>query len=98
VQLLLQYLNFNEDIEKLQIATTISEQDSCGKLRVWRESTSTSPSGLHLGHCKALIARHRYCNIPEDKDEEHPQNCNRVNHMQQELLNLHITLLNYALT
>ena len=78
--------------------TTVSEQDFCGKLRVWRESTSTSPSGLHLGHYKALIARHRYSNIPEDEDEEHRQNRNRVNHMQQELLKLHITLLNYALT
>ena len=61
--------------------------------------TNYNPSGLHLGHYyKALIACHRYSNIPENKDEEHRQNRNRVNHMQHELLNLHITLLNYALT
>ena len=27
-----------------------------GKMRVWRESTSTSPSGRHLGHYKALVS------------------------------------------
>jgi hypothetical protein len=27
-----------------------------GKFRVWRESASTSPSGRHLGHYKALVA------------------------------------------
>jgi hypothetical protein len=25
-------------------------------VKVWRESTSTSPSGRHLGHYKALVA------------------------------------------
>jgi hypothetical protein len=27
-----------------------------GKFRVWRESSSTSPSGRHLGNYKALVA------------------------------------------
>jgi hypothetical protein len=27
-----------------------------GKFKVWRDSTSTSPSGRHLGHYKVLVA------------------------------------------
>jgi ribonuclease HI len=98
VHLLLQFLNCTADIEQLKVETTISEKEFTGKLRAWRESTSTSPSGLHLGHYKALIARHRYSSIPEDEDEEHRQNRDRLNRMQRELLDLHLTLLNYALT
>ena len=29
-----------------------------GKMKIWKESTSTSPSGYHLGHWKSLCARH----------------------------------------
>jgi exonuclease III len=43
VRLLLQYLNFTGDAEQLQMEITISEKEYCGKLRAWRESTSTSP-------------------------------------------------------
>ena len=98
VQLLLQYLNFTADTEQLQVEASISEAEFCGKIRAWRESTSTSPSGLHLGHYKALIARHKYASIPEDEDDEHRQNRERLTRMQQDLLDLHLTLLNYALT
>ena len=97
VQLLLKYLNYTEDIEQLKVETTISEEDFRGKMSEWRESMSTSPSGLHLGHYKALIARHRYSNIPEDEDEDHRQNRDRLNRMQREMLDLHLALLNYAL-
>ena len=98
VQLLLKYLNYTEDIEQLKVETTISEEDFRSKMSVWRESTSTSPSGLHLGHYKALIAHHRYSNIPEDEDEDHRQNRDRLNRMQREMLDLNLALLNYALT
>ena len=98
IQLILQYLNYTKDIEQLQVETSISETEFCGKLGAWRESTSTSPSGLHLGHYKALIARHRYSNLPEEDDEEYRQNHDRLNRMQKDLLDLHLTLLNYALT
>jgi hypothetical protein len=30
-------------------------EDFIGKFRVWREGTSKSPSGRHLGHYKTLI-------------------------------------------
>jgi hypothetical protein len=98
IQLLLQYLNFTEEIEQLQMEVTISEKEFCGKLRAWRESTSTSPSRLPTGHYKALIARQKYLNMPDSEDDDHRQKCNRLNRMQQELLDLHLKLLNYSLT
>ena len=61
-------MNYTADIEQSNIETTVSEEELCGKLRAWRESTSTSPSGLHFGHYKARIARHKYAAIPEDED------------------------------
>ena len=35
----------------------ITEKDFTSKLKLWKESTTTSPSGLHLGHYKALVTR-----------------------------------------
>jgi hypothetical protein len=37
------------------IPTAISEEDILYGFKGWKESTSTSPSGRHLGHYKALI-------------------------------------------
>ena len=39
-----------------QFTTTISLQDFRKKMKKWRESTLTSPSGRHLGHYKACVA------------------------------------------
>jgi hypothetical protein len=70
-----------------------------GKLRVWRESTTTSPSGLHLGHYKAFCARHQYSDIDdEDLTEDQVVEKHELNMMQQQLLELHLNLLNYALS
>jgi hypothetical protein len=91
--LLLQHLKQTEEMAALDAHPTITEQEYIGKLRVWKESTSTSPSGLHLGHYKALIARHEYSDI-DTADEELR---NEWNHMQSCLLTLHIQMLNYAL-
>jgi hypothetical protein len=35
----------------------ITEAALISKLQIWKENTSTSPSGLHLGHYKALVLR-----------------------------------------
>jgi hypothetical protein len=43
-------------IQKLPpIPTLISTEDVCKGFSTWKETTSTSPSGRHLGHYKALI-------------------------------------------
>ena len=72
---------------------TITEHEYISKLRVWKESTSTSPSGLHLEHYKALIARHAYSDIDNAEDELRAE----WNNMQSCLLTLHVQMLNYAL-
>ena len=38
------------------IDTTITTKDLIGLFKSWKETTSTSPSGCHLGHWHALIA------------------------------------------
>lgn len=38
-----------------RIVTTISDNDVSNGFKKWTESTTTSPSGRHLGHYKALI-------------------------------------------
>jgi hypothetical protein len=35
----------------------ITEHEFVSKFKTWNEATSTSPSGLHLGHYKALVMR-----------------------------------------
>ena len=52
---------------------------------------------MHLGHYKALIARHRFTDIPEDEDDEHRTNREDLNRMQTDLFQVHLSLLNYAL-
>ena len=37
------------------IPSAITLQEWTGKMNVWRETTTTSPSGMHLGHHKALL-------------------------------------------
>ena len=93
VALLLQHLKITEEMAALVAHPTITEQEYVGKLKVWKESTSTSPSGLHLGHYKALITRHEHSD-PDTADEDQR---NEWNHMQSCLLTLHVQMLNYAL-
>ena len=96
VALLIQHLQQSAEMAALASHPTITEQEYSSKLRVWTESTSTSPSGLHLGHYKALIARHDYSEIEAETIEETAQK-DEWNHMQGCLLRLHVQMLNYAL-
>ena len=77
---------------------TISEDEFVGKLKVWRESTSTSPSGLHLGHYKALISRHQHSEVNSNNDETLQAQKAELDIMQSEMmLVLQLRLINYAL-
>jgi hypothetical protein len=49
---------------------TISFDEFRGKMSSWRESTSTSPSGRHLGRYKALFAKGPYQADPEGDPTE----------------------------
>ncbi len=77
---------------------TITEDEYVSKLNVWKEATTTSPSGLHSGHYKALTARHKYSNVDNEGPEETEESKNQTewNYMQSRMLNLHVRMLNYA--
>jgi hypothetical protein len=68
-----------------------SEQDLLEKIRCWKESTSTSPSGLHLGHWKALVARHSYSH-----DNADPVKKLQLDQIRDQLIEIRLNLLNYA--
>jgi hypothetical protein len=93
IRLLIQQLKQVDEVAQNPTYPTISEATLIGKLKVWNKNMTTSPSGLHLGHYKALIARHKYSEDEDDDSEKRDE----WNHMQQELLTIHVTLLNYAL-
>ena len=61
------------------------------KIFHWKESTTTSPSGVHLGHAKALFAR---VGIPLENSGE---DANEIRSWQRSLLEYHVGMLNYAL-
>jgi hypothetical protein len=65
----------------------ITEEDFILKLKSWKEGTTTIPSGLHLGHYKALILCHDiYFSTAEGKAIE-------VQH--KELICAHVAMINY---
>ena len=53
---LLQHMKRHASLDQIQDTLTTTEQT--GKISVWPESMSTSPSGCHLTHSKALVAKH----------------------------------------
>jgi exonuclease III len=110
VQLLIQHLKMTHEVSSLATYPTVSLQEFQGKIDAWRESTTTSPSGMHLGHYKALFAKHKYSHVPPLSDraarqnDEHTQEHRRLlalkadyDSMQQSLAELHLSLLNYSL-
>jgi hypothetical protein len=97
VSILLKHLKQTEAIAPMQKSPTITKDEFIEKLKIWRETTTTSPSGLHLGHYKALLAKHTFSFIPEDEDEDHQREREELDRMQADLLDVHLSLLNYAL-
>ena len=81
----------------------VSDEEFVGKLKVWKEITTISPSGVHLGQYKALIARHLYSQVADDDEatEEEVKLTelrDEMNHIQQSIRRLHLQLIKYALT
>jgi hypothetical protein len=75
-----------------QSTSVIQDADYVAKLQCWSKNTSTSPSGLHLGHHKALIVQHAYSELHQDEPDRI-----KWDTMQLEIRTLHLTLMNYAL-
>ena len=88
-----------EEIRQLSARPTITDGEFVQKLEVWSESTTTSPSGLHLGHYKAMIGRHTHSiDAPDESlSPAYVAVRNKLNQKQQEIRELHLRLLNYAL-
>ena len=83
---LLRYMT-KDKVEDIPVTLTPAQFD--GKLKSWNERTSTSPSGLHLGHWKALYADHSL-----EKESEEGQ---EIEALQKQLRGIRLRLLNYAL-
>jgi hypothetical protein len=63
-------------------------------MKVWNENTSTSPSGMHLGHHKAII---KPFPLPENYDPEKANEHPPCEILRQELLRGQLQLINYAI-
>ena len=71
------------------LAPKVTIADLRGKFTSWRENTSTSPSGRHLGHYKILFSKvdHR---LPEEEQDE-------IRAQQKDIQQLYVDMINYAI-
>ena len=60
-----------------------------GKLKVWRESTTTSPSNRHLGHYKVLVSTIDRSLSPEEREKWQA--------VQRDIASCYIGLINYCI-
>ena len=99
VQLLIEHLRYTTNIHNDPCQPTINDSEFCGKLRVWRESKFTSPSGMHLGHYKALITRHSFSSTANDTDltPEFIARRDNLNRKEEAIRSVRLSLINYAL-
>jgi hypothetical protein len=89
--LLLQHCQreFTPDPTATDSIPTITTAEWKRRISRWKESTTTSPSGMHLGHARALISRHSL-------DPESPGG-KRLGDIQNSLIQAHVSLLNYSI-
>ena len=87
VQLLID--SFKYTTKPDEVPPEITQEEYRGKVKAWDERTSTSPtSNMHLGHLKAYWAEHTL--------DEHSDEAKQLETTRQQILNGHLTLLNYA--
>ena len=67
----------------------LSSDEFDSKMKKWRESTSTSPSGRHLGHYKALVS------VPDHTLDD--SDFNRIKCLQLDIKKCYIGLINYCI-
>ena len=98
VHILLHHLRQTDEMRRLPCRSIITRDEFVGKLRVWRESTATSPSGLHLGHFKSMIARHAFSHVDVQGPGEIRHSREELDFKQNAILEVHLAMLNYALS
>ena len=69
---------------------SITYDEVLRKLKNWKESTTTSPSGLHLGHY--------HCSWKDPRMHPSDPNRDQVIQHQKQILQATVVLLNYAIT
>jgi hypothetical protein len=67
----------------------IIEAQFISQIRVWRKSTTMSPSGVDLGHCKALLNPHSL--DPASVEGE------ILDDRRKQIISAHVSLINYAI-
>jgi hypothetical protein len=72
------------------ISSAATEREWVGKMKGWRETTTTSPSGMHLGQHKALLKEFPVM------EETPPGGQPTIEFKRQTLLQGQLDLLNYA--
>jgi hypothetical protein len=85
VQLILKKLSQNP---QPTIDSSITRDDLISLFKNWKESTSTSPSGCHLGHWHALLA----------PDGTKPNPNNNEDSIADQIMTIHANVLNTAIT
>jgi hypothetical protein len=88
VQTLVDHMSATVTLETFPATITVAEWEA--KIKIWDEHTTTSPSGMHLGHHKALVWPHDL-DLSSDEGKEHKNK-------QLALLHGQVELMNYALT
>jgi len=91
----------------------ITEKEFTSKLKLWKESTATSPSGLHLGHYKALVTRNdsdpttdegklletqrKELIVTRNDSDPTTDEGKLLETQRKELISAHVSMINYAL-
>jgi hypothetical protein len=74
------------------IEPKLALKELLARIQVWDERTTTSPSGLHLGHLKALRAR-----VPTTAAITDNPNASSPAELQKGLQHAQLNLINYSL-
>jgi hypothetical protein len=86
-QLLLDHMQARTALDSIYPEVTPSEY--LHRIKLWPKKTTTSPSGLHLGHSKVLLA-------PHDKPADSPESI-AIEDNRHKLITWQIRLINLAL-
>ena len=86
-QCLLRHMEKRTELDLMK--DTISVDEWSAKIKAWPESTTTSPSGFHLSHSKALLAAHDI--------EPGTEKASDIERMRNDLIEWQVGLLNNAI-
>jgi hypothetical protein len=94
-----EHLQQVEALRNAPACPTITADEFKSKLKIWTKSTTTPPSGLHLGNLKAIIAQHSFCSTAADDylTSAFLAQHDELDRKQADLFDLHLLLINYPL-